>query len=102
MAPMECRNMCEEILCYCCVYTPAHVSLVVSVDFRITHGTYNITVHRLYQLISALHTVNTILQYTNLCCKMRKYLRTHGNGKKMNVNFHRQTVSESIESLWTQ
>ena len=49
--------------------------------------------------ISALQTINTILQYTNLRCKTRKCLRTHGNGRKINVNFQRRIVSKSIESL---
>jgi len=28
MAPMECRNMWEEVLCICYVYVPVHVRLV--------------------------------------------------------------------------
>ena len=34
MAPMECRNMWEEVLCICYVYIPVHVRLLSYLDIQ--------------------------------------------------------------------
>ena len=42
MAPMECRNIYEDIVSICCVYMSVRVSLVLCIDFYGMHGTRNI------------------------------------------------------------
>ena len=65
MAPKECQNMLEEILCMCCVHVPAQVRFVLYVDFYTMHGTCNIKIEQIQTLLNiyeVVHTVTTVLQ----------------------------------------
>jgi hypothetical protein len=45
MAPMECRNMWEEVLCICCIYIPVHAKLVSYLDITVTLSSYFLVVY---------------------------------------------------------